>query len=109
MKKQVVAMKMQSSRGGQGSDPKFKQTSSGMGSAPRYTQTGHAKFASPKVTQANSDGSFTGKYKEAAAKIIRPMVNGMVKSSQKGRGSLNPTGRDMGEKMYLGKNEHNRA
>lgn len=121
MQKQDVAMKMNGSGqgsepkytqhgyGGKGSEPKFKQINSGVGSASRYTQTAHPKSASSKYVQANSDGAFSGKYKEANAKVTKPMINGNVKPNQKGKMSLNSTGRNMAEKMYLGKDEHNRA
>lgn len=102
-------MKMQNSPGGKGASSKYDPHGSGKGSASPFNQNGHPKSASSKYRMTGDEPSFTGKYKEANAKRNRPMINGSSKSSQKGKRSLESAGKDMGEHMYLGKNEHNRA
>lgn len=109
MKRQEVAMKMQNSRGGQGADPKYVMRGEGKGSASKFNQTGHPTYSASKYRMSGDEPRFEAKYKQGDAKIKRPMVNGTVKSSQKGRASMNSTGRNMGEKMMLGKDDHNRA
>lgn len=49
------------------------------------------------------------KLKDKKKALAQKMINGHVKPSQKGKGSLEITGKNMGNKMVEGKDEHNRA
>lgn len=115
-KKQMIVSKMydQNATGGKGASPKFKMNgqNSGKGGGMAYTMHGKntGKSGGEGTNEANSSGSFKGKYNQGKkSSMAQKMVNGSVKPSQKGKTSLNSTGKNEGEKMMLGKNEHNRA
>lgn len=102
-----LAQKMyhQASKGGKGSKPKYNMVGKEHSMKDR-SMAGHEKSIK---TRQSIEGNFSGKYHQADGKRKESMIGGHSKSSQKGRQSLSSHGKNMGEKMYLGKNEHNRA
>lgn len=112
-KKQMMADKMYCQYGeGKGASPKFKmrgETTGKDGGMGYKMNQGSDKGGGQKTKEA-VDGSFKGKYDQGKKdSILRKMINGSVKSSQKGKKSLKSTGNNMGESMMLGKDGDNRA
>lgn len=103
----------QNSPGGKGASPKYKQKGGpGEGPSPKFKQAGaragHNKFWAPD--QAHGEEPPKPKYGMTKNKLAQKMINGSSKPKQKGKMSLNKaSGKNEGEKMYLGKDEHNRA